>query len=68
MRADDIERERRIAEIEAFAVRHGLTRLTRDHLVRMSELAAEVARGGQAVRRAPRKEDGPAPVFRVLGR
>lgn len=56
-----------LAEIAAFAQRHGLERLSPGHLARMCELAASVAKGARAVRRVPRKEDGPAPVFRVLG-
>lgn len=56
-----------LADITAFAQRHGLGGLKPEHLARMRELAAPVARFGQQVRRPPRKEDAPAPEFRVPG-
>ncbi|MGJ5180304.1 hypothetical protein ACQR16_22275 [Bradyrhizobium oligotrophicum] len=54
-----------IAEIEAFARRHGLTTLTPEHLARMAELADKVAATARALPRMPSKEDEPAHGFRV---
>jgi aspartyl-tRNA(Asn)/glutamyl-tRNA(Gln) amidotransferase subunit A len=54
-----------LAEIEAFALRYGLTNLTPDHLKRMTELADKVAATGRALPRMPSKEDEPAHSFRV---
>ncbi len=54
-----------LADMTAFARRHGLGGLAPEHIARMRELAAPVARFGQQVRRPPRKDDAPAPEFRV---
>ncbi|MEA2960313.1 MAG: hypothetical protein QOI46_411 [Alphaproteobacteria bacterium] len=54
-----------LAEIEAFARRHGLTNLAADHLKRLAELADKVAAAGRALPRMPSKEDEPAHSFRV---
>jgi aspartyl-tRNA(Asn)/glutamyl-tRNA(Gln) amidotransferase subunit A len=54
-----------LAEIEAFARRHGLTNLAPDHLKRLAELADKVAAAGRALPRMPSKEDEPAHSFRV---
>jgi hypothetical protein len=56
-----------LAEITAFAQRHGLGGLAPEHLARMRELAVPVARFGSQVRRPPRKEDAPASEFRLPG-
>ena len=54
-----------LAEIEAYARRHGLTNLTPDHLRRLAELADRVAAAGRTLPRMPSKEDEPAHGFRV---
>lgn len=53
-------------EIEAFAARYGLTKLTKEHLVRLQELAPIAARLGNQLPRPKRKSDGPAPSFAVI--
>ena len=52
-------------EIQAFARRYGLAKLTAEHLARMTELAAYVGDLGRELPRPPRKDDGPAPIFHV---
>ncbi|RAI02000.1 hypothetical protein DLJ53_11490 [Acuticoccus sediminis] len=52
-------------EIAAFAARYGLTDLTPEMLDRMREIADKVAEASAAIPRMPRKDDEPAPVFRV---
>lgn len=47
-------------EIEAFAKRHGLTRLTPEHLARMRELASYVSDLGRTLPRVASKCDAPA--------
>ena len=54
------------AEIEAFAARYGLTKLTKDHLARMQELAPMAAGLGGQLPRPIRKTDAPAPGFTVV--
>ncbi|MFT5510357.1 MAG: hypothetical protein ACI89J_003451 [Hyphomicrobiaceae bacterium] len=54
------------AEIEAFAERYGLTKLTKEHLARMQELAPIAAELGGQLPRPSRKSDAPAPSFPVL--
>lgn len=54
-----------LAEIEAYALRHGLTDLTSDHLKRLAELADKVAAAGRTLPRMPSKDDEPAHTFRV---
>jgi hypothetical protein len=54
-----------LAEIEAYARRHGLTNLNADHLKRLAELADKVAATSRALPRMPSKEDEPAHSFRV---
>ena len=53
------------AEMRAFAARHGLSGLAPEHLARMRELSAKVARTGLGVPRMPEKSDEPASVFAV---
>jgi hypothetical protein len=52
------------AEIEAFARRHGLTKLSAEQLGRMTELAVYVGDLGCTLPRPPRKEDALAATFR----
>lgn len=54
-----------LAEMAAFARRHGLGGLAPEHIARMRDLAAPVARFGRQVRRPARKDDAPACEFRV---
>ena len=54
------------AEIEAFAARYGLTKLTKDQLARMQELAPIAAELGGQLPRPGRKSDAPAPGFTVI--
>ena len=54
------------AEIEAFAARYGLTKLTKDQLARMQELAPIAAELGGQLPRPSRKSDAPAPSFTVI--
>ncbi len=54
-----------LAEMAAYARRHGLGGLAPEHIARMRELAAPVARFGMQVRRPARKDDAPACAFRV---
>ncbi len=56
-----------LAEMTAFARRHGLGGLAPEHLARMRELAAPVARFGMQIRRPARKDEAPASEFRVTG-
>ena len=49
-----------IEEIEAFAKRYGLTRLTPKHLARMRELAPYVSDLGRSLPRVSSKHDAPA--------
>jgi hypothetical protein len=49
----------RLEEISAFARRHGLEKLSSEHLTRMTELAAYVADLGRTLPRPARKEDPP---------
>ncbi|MFY0613771.1 MAG: hypothetical protein JXQ99_19725 [Hyphomicrobiaceae bacterium] len=51
------------AEIEAFAARYGLTKLTKDQLARMQELAPIAAELGGQLPRPSCKTDVPAPSF-----
>ena len=53
-------------EIEAFATRYGLTKLTKDHLARMRELAPIASRLGGDLPRPNNKSDAPAPAFIVI--
>jgi len=53
-------------EIEAFAARYGLTKLTKEHLVRMQELAPTAAVLGGQLPRPSRKSDAPAPSFTAV--
>lgn len=48
-----------LAEIEAFARRHGLTKLKPEHIARMRELAPKVAEVARTMPRVPEKEDAP---------
>ena len=57
-----------LAEIEQFARRYGLARLTKEHLERMQELAPIVAELGRDLPRPPQKSDAPAARFQVLPR
>jgi hypothetical protein len=57
-----------LEDMQAFARRHGLGGLKPEYVARMRELAVPVARFGLQVRRPPRKEDAPAPEFRLPGR
>ena len=52
-------------EITAFAARCGLKDLTPDMLDRMRVIADSVAEASAAIPRMPRKDDEPAPIFRV---
>ena len=52
-----------LAEITAFALRHGLDKLTPEHLARMAELAVNVGDLGRTLPRPARKDDMPAPTF-----
>ena len=54
------------AEIEAFAARYGLTKLTKDQLARMQELAPIAAVLGEQLPRPSSKSDAPAPSFAVI--
>ena len=54
-----------MAEIEAYALRYGLTNLTPEHLKRLAEIADKVAAAGRSLPRMPSKEDEPAHSFRV---
>ena len=54
------------AEIEAFTERFGLTKLTKEHLARMQELAQIAAELGGQLPQPSRKSDAPAPSFPVL--
>lgn len=49
--------------IEAFALRHGLDKLSPEHLARMAELAVYVGDLGRTLPRPTRKDDLPAPTF-----
>ena len=53
------------AEMAAYAARHGLTRLAPEHLARMRELSAKVARTGLGISRMEEKSDEPASIFVV---
>jgi hypothetical protein len=53
-----------LAEIEAFARRHGLEKLAPEHVARMAELAVYVSDLGCNLSRPPRKENAPAASFR----
>lgn len=53
------------AETEEFAKRYGLTKLTKDHLARMQELAPIASNLGRDLPRLDRKSDAPAPTFVV---
>ena len=64
---DSTDQAPSLADITAFARRHGLGGLAPDHLARMRELVVPVARFGLQVRRPPRKEDAPAAGFRPPG-
>ena len=50
-------------EMRAFARRHGLDRLSDDHLARMAELAHYVGDLGRTLPRPALKEDAPAPSY-----
>lgn len=52
-------------EIQAFARRHGLEKLTPEQLARMAELAVYVGDLGRNLPRPSRKDDAPAPTFDV---
>ncbi len=52
-----------LAEIEAYAHRHGLDNLAPEHIARMAELAVYVGDLGRTLPRPSRKEDTPAPTF-----
>ncbi|MXQ14472.1 hypothetical protein [Microvirga makkahensis] len=52
-------------EIAAYVARYGLKNLTPEHLVRLRELAENVARTGSAIPRMASKYDEPAHVFHV---
>ena len=52
-------------EIASFAARYGLSDLSPEMLDRMREIADKVAAASAAIPRMPRKDDEPAPVFRV---
>ncbi len=54
------------AETEAFATRYGLTKLTKDHLARMQELAPIAAKLGGQLPRPNRKSHAPAASFTVI--
>lgn len=54
-----------LPEIEAFAMRHGLTNLAPDQMKRLAEIADVVAAAGRALPRMSSKEDEPAHTFRV---
>ena len=54
------------ADIEAFAEKYGLTKLTHDHLARMQELAPVAAELGGKLPRPRRKSDLPAPRFNAM--
>ena len=54
-----------LTEIEAYALRYGLTNLTPEHLKRLAEIADKVAAAGRSLPRMPSKEDEPAHSFRV---
>jgi hypothetical protein len=53
-----------LGEIEAFARRFGLDKLSSEHLARMAELAVHVGDLGRTLPRPRQKEDSPAPTFR----
>lgn len=55
-----------IEEIEAFARRYGLEKLSPEHLARMVELAVYVGDLGRELPRPLRKEAPPAQAFDVL--
>lgn len=52
-------------EMQAFAHRHGLMKLTPEHLARMAELASYVGDLGRELPRPSRKEDAPASSLEV---
>lgn len=49
-----------LEEIEAFAKRYGLTRLSAEHLARMRHLASYVSDLGRTLPRVASKTDAPA--------
>lgn len=51
-------------EIEAFAKRYGLARLTPEHIARMRDLASYVSDLGRTLPRVEHKSDGPAGIGR----
>jgi hypothetical protein len=53
-------------EIEAFAARYGLTKLTKDQLARLQELAPIAAEMGGQLSRPSCKSNAPAPSFEVI--
>lgn len=55
-------------EIEAFAKRYGLVKLTKNHLARMKELAPIASDLGRDLPRLNRKSDAPAPKFLVVSK
>lgn len=54
-----------MAEIAAYAERYGLGGLDEQALARMREIADSVARASANIPRVPRKDDEPAPIFRL---
>jgi len=55
------------AAVEAFARRHGLGRLSPEHLARMAELAPRISNLGSGLPRPPQKSDAPAERGKLLG-
>ena len=53
-----------VAEIQAFARRHGLDKLAPEHLARLAELAVYVGDLGRTLPRPDQKADAPAAVVR----
>jgi hypothetical protein len=56
-----------LAEIEAYAQRHGLKNLTPEQMQRLRNMAGNIARAGRDVPRVASKSTQPANVFSVTG-
>ena len=57
--------EPKLAEVEAYARRHGLTNLTPEQMQRLGVMASNIASAGKKVPRVTSKFDQPANIFRI---
>ena len=50
-------------EMTMWAKRHGLDRLSPEHIDRLAELSVYVSELGPKLRRVPQKQDAPSPII-----